>query len=66
MKWIDRHAYDWGSAFARAFYPLFRRRRRIAVDNIIKAGIASDPKEADRIARLAWGHLAGHVCALAG
>ena len=62
MKWIDRHAYDWGSAFARILYPLFRKRRRIAVDNILKAAIASDPKEADRIARMAWGHLAGHIC----
>ena len=62
MKWIDRHAYDWGSALARALYPLFRKRRRIAVDNIVKAGIAADPKDADRIARMAWGHLAGHIC----
>ena len=62
MNWIDRHAYDWGSAFARAFYPLFRKRRRIAVDNILKAGITEDPKEADRIARTAWGHLIGHIC----
>ena len=62
MNWIDRHAYDWGSAFARAFYPLFRKRRRIAVDNVLKAGITEDPKEADRIARTAWGHLIGHIC----
>ena len=62
MNWIDRHAYDWGSAFARALYPLFRKRRRIAVDNILKAGITEDPKEADRIARVAWGHLVGHIC----
>lgn len=62
VNWIDRHAYGLGSAFARALYPLFRRRRRIAVDNILKAGITDDPHEADRIARTAWGHLAGHVC----
>ena len=62
MKWIDRHAYDWGSAFARALYPLFPKRRRIAVDNVLKAGITDDPKEADRIARMSWGHLAGHIC----
>ena len=62
MNWIDRHAYDWGCAFARALYPLFRKRRRIAVDNILKAGITEDPKEADRIARMAWGHLIGHIC----
>ena len=62
MKWIDRHAYDWGSAFARTLYPLFRKRRRIAVDNIIKASITADPKKADHIARVAWGHLVGHIC----
>ncbi len=62
MNWIDRHAYSVGSAFARLLYPLFRGRRRIAVENILKAGVADDPREADRIARAAWGHLAGHVC----
>ena len=62
MNWIDRHAYDLGSAAARALYPLFPKRRRIAVDNILQAGITADAKEADRIARTAWGHLAGHIC----
>ena len=62
MKWIDRHAYDWGSAFGRALYPILRKRRRIAVDNILQAGIVSDPAEADRIAKVALGHLAGHIC----
>jgi len=62
MNFIDRHAYNWGAAFARAIFPLFRRRRRIAVDNILKAGITDDPKEAARIAKVSWGHLAGHIC----
>ncbi len=62
MNLIDRKAYDWGCAFARAIYPLFPKRRKIAVDNILKAGITDDPKEADRIARMAWGHIAGHIC----
>ena len=62
MNFIDRHAYAWGAAFARASFPLFRRRRRIAVDNVLKAGITSDAKEALRIARESWGHLVGHVC----
>ena len=55
-------AYDIGAAVTESFYPLFRKRRRIAVDNILKARITGDPKEADRIARKAFGHLAGHVC----
>ena len=62
MKFIDRHAYDWGAAFARALFPFFRKRRRIAIDNILKAGVTADPKEAARIARASWGHLAGHIC----
>ena len=62
MQFIDRHAYDWGAAFARALFPLFRKRRRIAVDNILKAGITDDPNEAYRIAKASRGHLVGHVC----
>lgn len=62
MNWLDRNAYAIGSAFARALYPFFPKRRRIAVDNVLKAGITSDPAEADRIARVSWGHLAGHIC----
>ena len=62
MNFVDRHAYDWGAGFARLIYPLFRKRRRIAIDNIIKAGITDDPKEAARIAKESWGHLAGHIC----
>jgi len=62
MQFVYRHAYDWGAAFARVFFPLFRKRRRIAVDNILKAGITDDPAEALRIAKASWGHLVGHVC----
>lgn len=62
MNFIDRHAYDWGAACARFIFPLFRRRRRIAIDNILKAGVTDNPKEAARIARASWGHLAGHIC----
>ena len=62
MNFIDRKAYAFGAAIARAFYPLFGRRRRIAVENVLKAGIASCEAEADRIARASWGHLVGHIC----
>lgn len=55
-------AYDLGASLTGWLYPLFRRRRRIAVDNILKAGVTADPGEADRIARQAFGHLAGHIC----
>ena len=62
MNFLDRKAYGFGSAFARAIFWLFPRRKRIAVENILKTGITDDPKEALRIARVSWGHLAGHVC----
>lgn len=57
-----RCTYRLGASLTRALYPLFRNRRRIAIDNILKARITRDPQEADRIARAAFGHLAGHVC----
>jgi KDO2-lipid IV(A) lauroyltransferase len=57
-----RKAYAIGAALASFSYPLFRSRRRIAVDNILQARITDDPGEADRIARRAFGHLAGHLC----
>lgn len=62
MNLIDRKAYDWGSAVGRFLYAFFPKRRRLAVDNVLKAGITSDRAEADRIARSSMGHLAGHVC----
>ncbi len=57
-----RKVYDLGASVAQAFYPFFRARRRVAIDNILSAHITEDPREADRIARRAFGHLAGHLC----
>ena len=57
-----RKAYALGARFTSALYPLFRKRRQIAISNIIEAHITDDPHEADRIARKAFGHLAGHLC----
>ncbi|MCR5414394.1 MAG: lysophospholipid acyltransferase family protein [Kiritimatiellae bacterium] len=62
MTFIQRHAYGFGAAFAALLWPFFFRRRRLAVENIMKCGIASDRKEARRIARRSWCHLPGHVC----
>jgi len=62
MNFLDRKAYDWGAAFGRFLYPFFRKRRRIAVENILRAHVTEDPREADRIARAAFGHLPGHIC----
>ncbi len=55
-------AYDLGAACLRFFYPLLRQRRRIAIDNILHSGITESPAEADRIAKMAFGHLGGHIC----
>ncbi len=55
-------AYAFGAACTSRLYPLFRKRRRIAIDNILQARITDDPAEADRIARQAFGHFAGHLC----
>lgn len=57
MNFIDRHAYNWGAAFARLIFPFFRKRRRIAIDNILQAGITDDPEEAARIAKASWGQI---------
>jgi KDO2-lipid IV(A) lauroyltransferase len=55
-------AYDFGASLAKLIYPLFKKRRKVAVDNVLKVGITNDYKQADKIARTAWGHLAGHIC----
>ncbi len=61
MTFLQRHAYSIGGAIAAAAWPFFFRRRRISVDNVLKCGITSDPREARRIARVAWCHFAGHI-----
>lgn len=55
-------AYAIGAAVTGAFYPLFKKRRCIAINNILQAHITNDRSEADRIARKAFGHFAGHLC----
>lgn len=61
MTFIQRHAYQIGCGFAALLWPFFGKRRRIAVDNILKCRITDDPVQARRIARRSWYHLAGHV-----
>ena len=62
MNFVQRHAYGFGCGFAALFWPFFTRRRRISVENILRCGIANDPKEAKRIAKKAFCHFAGHIC----
>jgi len=62
MNFLFNHAYDLGVGFARLAWLFIGKRRRLAVDNILRAGITSDPREARRIARQSLCHLAGHIC----
>ena len=62
MTFVQRHAYGFGCAFAALFWPFFTKRRKISIENIIRCGITSDPKEAKRIAKIAFCHFAGHMC----
>ena len=50
-----------GAAAGLAF-SLLRRRRRIAIDNILRGGVAATPREARRVARASFRHL-GRVIA---
>ena len=61
MNFLQRHAYGFGCGFAAAFWPFFRKRRRISVENILKCKITADEKEARRIARKAFCHFLGHI-----
>ena len=61
MTFLQRHAYGIGSGFAKMLWPLFRKRRRIAVENLLRGGIAADETEARRIARASFAHFAGHI-----
>jgi len=62
MNFFMRHAYDFGAGFAALVWLFMPKRRRIAVDNVIKCGISDDPREARRIAKKSFCHLAGHIC----
>ena len=61
MSFIQRHAYGIGCGIASVLWPFFWRRRRIAVENLLKCRVASDASGARRIARQCWRHFAGHV-----
>ncbi|MBR1871528.1 MAG: hypothetical protein IJ802_06870, partial [Kiritimatiellae bacterium] len=56
-----KKAYGLGCAMASTIYPFFPKRRRLAIDNILKAQITSDRAAAARIAKDSWCHLLGHI-----
>ena len=62
MTFLQRHAYGIGCGFASLLWPLFVKRRRISVENILKCGVAADDCAARRLAKRAFCHFAGHVC----
>ncbi len=61
LTFVQRHAYGFGAGLASLLWPFFPGRRRLAVENILKGGVTDDPKEARRIAKASWRHLAGHI-----
>lgn len=61
MTFVQSHAYSFGCALAALLWPFFMKRRRIAVENILKCGITADGKEARRIAKRSFCHFAGHI-----
>lgn len=61
LTFVQRHAYDWGAGLAGLLWPFFAGRRKVAVENLLKGGVAADEAEAKRIAKASWRHLAGHI-----
>lgn len=59
-----RWAYGMGWGVGAGAFALFRRskRARVAIDNVVVAGLARTRREAYRIARDALGHFVGHLC----
>ena len=62
MNFFLKHAYDVGYGFASLVWPFMKKRQKVAIDNVLACGITDDPKEARRIAKASFGHLAGHIC----
>jgi KDO2-lipid IV(A) lauroyltransferase len=62
LNWIQRHTFDQCAAraswVARTWLRFDRKRRRISIENIIKAGITADKAEAEAIAVKSIEHFA--------
>jgi KDO2-lipid IV(A) lauroyltransferase len=56
-----KRAYPLGAAVGHIAFPWARTRRRIAIENVLKAGIAPDAAGAERIARASLAHFVGHL-----
>ena len=54
-------AYDLGAACGGLWYRCSRTRRRVAMENVLAAGVAASRSEAERIARASFRHFTGHL-----
>ena len=54
-------SYALGAALGGFWYRLSSRRRRVAIQNLLKTGVATSYREAERIARASFRHFAGHL-----
>ena len=54
-------AYDLGAAFGGLWYRCSGARRRVAVENVLAAGVAASRPEAERIACASFRHFTGHL-----
>ena len=61
MTFLQRHAYGIGCGCAALVWPFFGKRRRIAVENLLKCRITDDPAAARRLAKRSFCHFAGHI-----
>jgi len=62
LNFLQRHAYDIGSGFARLLLPFFGRRIRLATENVMRCGVETDERRARELAKRSLRHLVGHIC----
>jgi len=56
-----RRAYGFGAFWGGIWYRCARKRREIAIDNLLQSGVANTPDEAARLACEAFRHFTGHM-----
>jgi KDO2-lipid IV(A) lauroyltransferase len=56
-----RRAYSVGARLGALWFRLSRRRKRVAIENLLRAGIATSPQAARQLARRSFQHFLGHV-----
>ena len=61
LSFGQRHAYGWGCALGSFLWPFLVKRRKTAVENLLRAGIAADELSARRLAKRSFGHFLGHI-----